>query len=390
VVITLNCFFSLAQIRDCELGAIVNRDLTRRIRSVNGIASHKNVIRADIRHAAKIVFNLDQQRKLWEEEGKTDSEEEKEEAPVFGLQSKNPLLNNIADYLIEEASAEEEELLGGQENEVDSEENSIGQTLERDENLIKVLDRLLIYLRVVHSVDYYNHSDYPNEDEMPNRIGIMHARGAPPSSKVTNQEINDYIKAFEAKIQSFLQSPTIITEEEAIKLGKKDAEKEVEEFIKNNTQELAKDKWLCPLSGKKFRGPDFVRKHIFNKHEERLEEVRKDVEYFNNYLNDPKRPQLPEHPSNRPSSQQASNRADGNILGANGPAAAAGPWPHPHPYPAPLPYLQSYGPPRGAPPLGFAGPMAGWAALGRNYPPMGPPIDYTRGGMAARGRYSAR
>lgn len=34
-----------------------------------------------------------------------------------------------------------------------------------------MLDRLLFYLRVVHSVDFYNHSEYPNEDEMPNRSG---------------------------------------------------------------------------------------------------------------------------------------------------------------------------------------------------------------------------
>lgn len=47
-----------------------------------------------------------------------------------------------------------------------------------------MLDRLLMYLRVVHSVDYYNHCEYPNEDEMPNRCGIMHARGSSPTSKV--------------------------------------------------------------------------------------------------------------------------------------------------------------------------------------------------------------
>lgn len=52
----------------------------------------------------------------------------------------------------------------------------------------QVLDRLLLYLRVVHSVDYYNQSEYASEDEMPNRCGIMHARGSPPSSKVTPQE----------------------------------------------------------------------------------------------------------------------------------------------------------------------------------------------------------
>lgn len=52
---------------------------------------------------------------------------------------------------------------------------------------------------------------------------------------------------------------------------------EVEKFVTANTQELAKDKWLCPLSGKKFKGPEFVRKHIFTKHNEKIEEVKKEV-----------------------------------------------------------------------------------------------------------------
>ena len=76
--------------------------------------------------------------------------------------------------------------------------------------------------------------------------------------------------------------------------------------IQANTQELGKDKWLCPLSGKKFKGPDFVRKHIFNKHAEKVEEVKKEVKYYNNYLKDPKRPQLPE--SNQKSAHSANGR----------------------------------------------------------------------------------
>jgi len=52
---------------------------------------------------------------------------------------------------------------------------------------------------------------------------------------------------------------------------------EVEKFITANTQELAKDKWLCPLSGKKFKGPEFVRKHILAKHMEKVEEVKQEV-----------------------------------------------------------------------------------------------------------------
>ena len=52
---------------------------------------------------------------------------------------------------------------------------------------------------------------------------------------------------------------------------------EVEKFISSNTQELGKDKWLCPLSGKKFKGPEFVRKHIVSKHNEKIEEVKTEV-----------------------------------------------------------------------------------------------------------------
>ena len=70
---------------------------------------------------------------------------------------------------------------------------------------------------------------------------------------------------------------------------------EVEKFISSNCQEVAKDKWLCPLSGKKFKGPDFIRKHIFNKYSENVETVKQETLFFNNYLKDPARPELPEN-----------------------------------------------------------------------------------------------
>ena len=51
----------------------------------------------------------------------------------------------------------------------------------------------------------------------------------------------------------------------------------VEAFVDDNCKEVSKDKFLCPLSGKKFRGPEFVRKHIFNKHGDAVQVVRDDV-----------------------------------------------------------------------------------------------------------------
>jgi len=38
---------------------------------------------------------------------------------------------------------------------------------------------------------------------------------------------------------------------------------------------------IVAFLGKKFKGPDFVQKHIFNKHGEKVEEVKKEVRFFN-------------------------------------------------------------------------------------------------------------
>jgi hypothetical protein len=58
---------------------------------------------------------------------------------MIGLVTNNPLLSNITDYLIEEASAEEEELLGKNSELEEGEEGDDGNTIVRDEELIKVL-----------------------------------------------------------------------------------------------------------------------------------------------------------------------------------------------------------------------------------------------------------
>ncbi|QQP38796.1 Serrate RNA effector molecule -like protein, partial [Caligus rogercresseyi] len=116
---------------------------------------------------------------------------------------------------------------------------------------------------------------------------------------------------------SFLVPKSDLDPSEASKLGMKSEDEEVEKFVQANTQELGKDKWLCPLSGKKFKGPDFVRKHIFNKHSEKIQEVKKEVKYYNNYLKDPKRPMLPEHPFNKPGHRGGSHGSNSSGGGRN-------------------------------------------------------------------------
>lgn len=332
------------KIKDFNPGAIVNRELTNRIRPVSGsVSHHKSVVKNDIKLAMRIIQNMDKRWGLWREEGDEDEEMQKEEddvemkeivktgdektdsenteianlektafSAIKSTQAKflshrfngaNPLFTNITDYLVDEVDAEEQELLG--ENIVNSKPKSTSATidLELDPDFKSVLDKLLLYLRVVHSFDFYNSTEYQQEDSMPNRCGIMFARPSVTSSqKTTQDEVNQYIKQFETKMKPYVEYKEHLDKETAKKLGVKDRKKEVEKFIENNTQMLAVDRWLCPLSGKKFKGPEFIRKHLFYKHMDKIAEVKKEVEYFNNYVIDPKRPQLPEHQTNKPGS----------------------------------------------------------------------------------------
>jgi hypothetical protein len=84
------------------------------------------------------------------------------------VKSKNPVFKNIVDYLVEEENAEEELLLGFS----DKPEEIAKSPFEVDQKFISALDRLILYLRIVHSVDYYNSCEYANEDTMPHRFSF--------------------------------------------------------------------------------------------------------------------------------------------------------------------------------------------------------------------------
>merc|ERR1719278_922460 len=88
----------------------------------------------------------------------------------------------------------------------------------------------------------------------------------------------------------------MLSEEEVIRMGGKTLGEELEMFFKESVEELSKDKWLCKLSGKKFRSFEFVKKHIVNKFPGKVKQVRMEVEFLKNFLADPDRPTLPETP----------------------------------------------------------------------------------------------
>jgi len=276
----------------------VNRDLRRRVRTVNGISHHRPIVQNDIRQAARLIALYDQKRKLFAE---GEQKENAKNLDALVSRSSNPILKGIFEYFVEESNAEEEELLGVTKQAGED----LKFPLEVDKSLIKFLDKLLVYLRVVHSVDYYNHVEYTNEDSMPNRMGMLHVRDFPLSGEehgktssgvplVQKKAVDSFISNNDERLKSTILKFEAVSENDLNKLGKKDPEQAVEDFIKVNSVELATDKWLCPLSGKKFKGPEFIRKHLYSKHEQKLNDTKSEAIYFNNFIADPDRPHNPE------------------------------------------------------------------------------------------------
>ncbi|KAF5401874.1 Serrate RNA effector molecule [Paragonimus heterotremus] len=244
-------------------------------------------------------------------------------ANILGsLVSENPLLQGLTDYLVDEGSAEEELLLTGglqalsfasgfpNSGNVVSSVTQSSELATDDSELFQVLDRLILYLRIVHSVDFYAPALYVNEDAMPHPCHLIHVR---PSRADVNKALNrvtqkdglptappDYDSLFTNQLKRLVRLIRPLDETECKRLGLRDIDEVVENFVKSNTRRKRRKTdviWVCLLSDKKFRDPIYVKKHIMNKHLDKVETVKKDTAlFFNNYILDPMRPQLPLEP----------------------------------------------------------------------------------------------
>ncbi len=210
--------------------------------------------------------------------------------------------------------------------------------MEKDDEAAQLLDKLILYLRVVHSIDYYNVTEYQQEDCMPNRLGIMHVRASTdvkvPNNEVVNVingpninsfdknsikkvQLDEWLRLFDIHVKPYVEYREKVEIEVAKRLGLKEMKEEIENFITSNCKKIEKNIWLCPLSGKKFKGPDYVRKHIETKHMEKLEELKRETDYFNRFIYDPKRPYLPEHPLNKVMNNQSMYNNNNNMNNNN-------------------------------------------------------------------------
>ena len=235
-----------------ELEVAVNRPLVRRVLPAPALAGHPTVVARDLAMASRLVTKLDAK---------------------WGIDSCG-LLEGVAELLSKEMVELEEAV--------------------EEQDMVAVLDRVMVYLRTVHSVDWYACSLY-REDRMPSRLGLLHARQALPQG-VPEGQLQEHLATSQARLDTLVADKQLLSEEQVQELGGKQEQVEVDRFVEANVERRSKDKWLVRLSGKKFKGLEFARKHILARFPEHVADVGHDVCFFNSFLADPGRPRLPDRP----------------------------------------------------------------------------------------------
>lgn len=263
-----------------SLNVIEYRDFSKRIDLIDGLASDKSIVLRDIQLCKNLIDFLDRRHRLWcAEEGQT--------------AMTNPLLNNLDECLTFHLqqliqSGQIKDLADIDATMAEAENPVQSKNVDRDENLIRILDRLILYLRIVHSVDYYGCKFYENEDYEPRRIGLIHLRG-PCYKQATPKQLADHIRTFEENLQLLLPNETRLADEHAELLGKKELDDEAQKFLDNNIIGVKDGLSKCCVCYKRFTSLAFAQDHFKQNHRDVIEEHKLEITAFNNYLYDPNR-----------------------------------------------------------------------------------------------------
>ncbi|XP_049852222.1 serrate RNA effector molecule homolog isoform X1 [Schistocerca gregaria] len=149
------------------------------------------------------------------------------------------------------------------------------------------LDLMILYLRRVHWFCYYSGEEFHSFDSMIMRAGELYLRGT-ENYHSKNQNAQQWAATLDAKIEDRLHHPY----QHELVTGQVGIRNWLESFFENNIVQEEENRAHCALCLKRFRGVEFVKKHLQIKHKELIqageEEVYNQV-FFNNYIGDPRR-----------------------------------------------------------------------------------------------------
>ncbi|CAG8648310.1 10569_t:CDS:10 [Cetraspora pellucida] len=182
-----------------------------------------------------------------------------------------------------------------------------GHRREEINNVKRILDIHIEYLRRTHLFCYYCGCESDSVEELNRKCPGRHLRSLPGSNDVKSagkslkeKQINatTWLKTLDNKIN--YKTEPLKYENEVEKNGGLNIKQVLENFYNENINEVEPGrKFKCNLCSKLFKGADFVKKHIDYKHHSTVETTMNDAKFYNNYVLDPNHllPTTPPNPT---------------------------------------------------------------------------------------------
>lgn len=162
----------------------------------------------------------------------------------------------------------------------------------------RFLDKLLWYLRIVHSFDYYNFSLYKFEDDLTLKMGVIHVRDEPmkmePTGEPDRSAIESYLKKIEHEFEQFghSQSQKYVSKDEE-RYNYKSYGKVITDELTSYSQKIQKPRgteteevYKCRHCSKVFQKLSDIGRHFVSKHRWAIDTIELETDFFNAYLFD--------------------------------------------------------------------------------------------------------
>jgi uncharacterized C2H2 Zn-finger protein len=159
----------------------------------------------------------------------------------------------------------------------------------------RYLDKLLWYLRIVHSFDYYNFSLYRYEDELTLRMGVIHVRDTHATHESYDADaIDRYLKKIDSEFEQFGQSQSqkYVTKDEE-RYNYKSYGKVITDELTSYSHKIQKPRstetdevYKCRHCPKVFQKLSDIGRHFVSKHRWAIDTIELETDFFNAYLFD--------------------------------------------------------------------------------------------------------
>lgn len=145
---------------------------------------------------------------------------------------------------------------------------------------------MILYLRVVHSYDYYMALEFETENELAHRCCMVGVHSHHTVLELSDPDHPQVAPRHIEIARARLAPPPV----SVVQYGGVTPEVATEQCVSQHTRCVKAEVYQCTACAKLFKTEDFVHKHVVSKHPDAIAQAVADATMYTRYVQDPRRP----------------------------------------------------------------------------------------------------